>query len=205
MKILIADDDATSRKLLGRVLKKWGFEVIVAEDGIQAWGAIQETDAQIVILDWMMPGMEGVEVCRKIRSREGQARYVILLTSKTGTEDIVEGLDAGADDYIHKPFSKTELRARIRAGERILELQNALSERIQSLEQAMSQIRTLEGIIPICMYCHKIRNDKESWERIEKYITENSNAQFSHGLCPDCKVKFMAKADDGPDLSSPGS
>jgi sigma-B regulation protein RsbU (phosphoserine phosphatase) len=196
MRVLIAEDDLTSRQLLEGVLKKWGCEVVSTRDGNEAWAAFQSEDAPgLAILDWMMPGMDGVDLCRRVRGRKARDPvYLILLTALGQTKDIVAGLDAGADDYVTKPFNSNELRARIRVGQRVLELQSSLAGRVRELEEAFSHIKTLQGILPICMYCHKIRNDQESWQRIDQYITEHSDTQFSHGLCPECMEKHYPQS-----------
>jgi DNA-binding response OmpR family regulator len=131
MKILIAEDNSTSRLILESILVKWNYEVISARDGDDAWEKLQEKDApRLMILDWMMPGKNGVELCRELRTRDNVgSMYIILLTSRDDKNDIVEGLNAGADDYIAKPFDKDELRARIDVGRRMVELQDALIER----------------------------------------------------------------------------
>jgi DNA-binding response OmpR family regulator len=131
MKILIAEDNSTSRLILESILLKWNYEVISARDGNEAWEKLQEKEApRLIILDWMMPGKNGVELCRELRGRNNVgAVYIILLTSRDNKTDIVEGLSAGADDYIAKPFDKDELRARIEVGRRMVELQDALIER----------------------------------------------------------------------------
>jgi len=131
MKVLIAEDDITSRSILTAILGKWGHEVVSAADGDEAWAALQKPDApRIALLDWMMPGMTGPELCRRVRGRKSaEPLYIILLTSKGDRQDIVEGLDAGADDYIAKPYDSGELRARINVGRRILDLQSALAQR----------------------------------------------------------------------------
>ena len=193
MKILVAEDDATARQFLQVILIQWGYEVVLATDGNEAWRLLQEQEISLCIIDWMMPGMDGIELCEKIRSMGRANKYIILLTAKKQPEDIVAGLEAGADDYMSKPFNRAELQARIKAGSRIIELQQALSSQVQSLQRAIRQIKTLEGILPICMYCHKIRTDKESWQRIEKYLSDHTEVQFSHGLCPECKAKCMAE------------
>lgn len=128
MRILIAEDDPVSRRLLEVTLTKWGYEVQIACDGAQAWDALQADDSpRFAILDWMMPGMHGVQVCREIRKQaEEPYTYIILLTAKSMKSDIVEGMDAGADDYLTKPFDSNELKVRIRAGQRILDLQSEL-------------------------------------------------------------------------------
>lgn len=124
MRILIADDDKVNRLVLTTFLEKWGYEVLTAEDGTQAWEMLQQEGApRLVILDWMMPGFDGPDICRKLRERnEPSQLYLILLTTKFQKQDIIEGLEAGADDYLTKPFDHNELRARLRAGRRILEL-----------------------------------------------------------------------------------
>ncbi len=144
MKVLVAEDDRTSRYLLESFLMKWGFEVVVANDGSEAWRELRLTDApRIAILDWMMPGMEGVEICRKIREHAAESyTYVILITAKGQKEDVLQGLEAGADDYLTKPFDPSQLRARLRAGTRILEANETLRAEIaerKRAEQALMQ------------------------------------------------------------------
>lgn len=128
MRILIAEDDPSFRRLLEEKLAMWGYDIVAAENGYAALQLLQSEDApRIAMLDWVMPGMEGVEVCRKVREvREAPYTYIILVTSQQRDEDLVAGMDAGADDYITKPFKHYELRLRLRAGKRIIELQNAL-------------------------------------------------------------------------------
>jgi DNA-binding response OmpR family regulator len=128
MRILIAEDDSSFRRLLEEKLAMWGYDVVVAEDGNAAWQILQSVDPpKIVMLDWMMPGMDGVEVCRKVREKmKTPYTYIILLTSQQRDEDLVTGMEAGVDDYITKPFKNNELRLRLRAGRRIIELQNEL-------------------------------------------------------------------------------
>jgi diguanylate cyclase (GGDEF)-like protein len=128
MRILIAEDDPVSRRMLEAFLKKWGYDVLVACDGPQAWAALEPDDSPtLAILDWMMPGMDGVQVCRKVRERSNRPYvYIILLTAKGRKQDIIEGIEGGADDYLVKPFDAHELRAHLRAGKRILDLQEEL-------------------------------------------------------------------------------
>ena len=192
MKVLIAEDDVTIRRMLEILLSKWGYEMVVTCDGKEAWHALQTTDPpQMAIFDWMMPEMDGVELCRKIRESSTPSMiYIILLTVKDSKEDIVSGLDAGANDYVIKPFEQEELRARLRVGERVVELQSALADRVKELQEALFHIKTLQGVLPICMHCHKIRDDRDVWQRLEKYTGEHSGVQFSHGLCPECRKKY---------------
>lgn len=188
MRILIAEDDATSRRILEVVLKKWGHDVISTNDGAKAWDVLSSpASPRFAILDWMMPELDGVEVCRLLRREDPDGgTYVILLTARSEKSDIVEGLDAGADDFVAKPFHSDELRARVAVGCRVIELQAVLAERIEALEAAMAHIQTLQGILPICMHCRKIRSDGDAWEEIEGYVEQHSEAHFSHGICPAC-------------------
>jgi two-component system cell cycle response regulator len=128
VRILIADDDAVSRRILEAHLARWGYEVIVTRDGDEAWRVLDSADPpRIAILDWMMPGMDGVEVCRRVRSGVKEPYiYLILLTTLNGKDDLVTGMEAGADDYLAKPFRADELRVRLRAGRRIIDLQDEL-------------------------------------------------------------------------------
>ena len=188
MRILIAEDDLVSRRLLEATLKKWEYEIVVACDGQQAWELLHQPDApRLAILDWMMPGLDGVEVCRRMRAQPAEhPAYLILLTAKHTTSDIVAGLDAGADDYIVKPFQRDELRARVQVGERVVKLQEALAARIRELGEALANVKQLQGLLPICSYCKKIRDDQNYWQQLETYFLEHSAARFSHGICPDC-------------------
>jgi len=138
MKILIAEDDPAFRHLLEEMLVNWGYEVVTANDGNAAWQALHGEDApRLAILDWVMPGMAGVDVCRKIRQEQREPyTYVILLTSKRKDDDLVTGMEAGADDYITKPLKTNELRVRLNAGRRMIELQNELAAHASNLEAA---------------------------------------------------------------------
>jgi sigma-B regulation protein RsbU (phosphoserine phosphatase) len=192
-RILIAEDDAVSCKVLEATLTKWGYEVVVTRDGEQAWKVLQNDDAPpIAILDWMMPGTDGVEVCRRVRMLpRTPAPYVILLTAKGTKEDIVTGLEAGADDYLIKPFDRAELRARLNVGVRVLGLQHDLAQRIAELQEAIAKVKLLQGMLPICCYCKKIRDDQNYWQGVENYIAEHAEVQFSHGVCPDCYDRVL--------------
>jgi sigma-B regulation protein RsbU (phosphoserine phosphatase) len=188
LKVLIAEDDLVTRQTLEKLLHGWGYEVSTALDGESAWQTLQEPDAPLlVILDIMMPGINGLELCRLVRRLTSSIPpYLILLTVKDGVSAIVKGIEAGADDYLTKPFDREELRGRLEVGARIIDLQVRLNQRVQQLEVALNQVKQLEGILPICSYCKKIRNDQNYWESVEQYITGHSEARFSHGICPSC-------------------
>ena len=183
MRILIADDDRMSTMMLSATLEQWGFEVVVVHDGAAAWERIVgDHPPALVIVDWMMPGLDGIELCRRIRATPlRSAVYVILLTARTSRQDLVAGLEAGADDYLTKPFDPDELRARIHVGQRTLGL--------------IASIKRLTGLLPICSYCKRIRTDEDYWEQVEGYITEHTDARFSHGICPSCMAKVMGDLD----------
>ena len=187
MRILIADDDRMTTMMLGRTLENWGFEVTVVHDGVAAWECIVGKDApSLFIVDWMMPGLDGIELCRRIRAASLPSHlYVILLTARTSREDLVAGLEAGADDYLTKPFDPDELRARIHVGQRTLTL--------------IANIRQLTGLLPICSYCKRIRSDQNYWEQVESYITHHTDVRFSHGICPGCYERVIADLDDAPE------
>ena len=191
MRLLIADDDPNTVNLLRKYLMLWNYEVVAVSNGSEAIEIINGNDPpQLIVLDWLMPDINGIEVIKKVRLRDSaNPPYIILFTVRDEKGAIIEGLEMGADDYITKPFDKDEFRARIRVGERVVQLQNSLSDRIRQLQEAVSQIKSLRGIIPICSYCHKIRNDQKSWQQLEKYISEHSGAEFSHGICPECLKK----------------
>jgi phosphoserine phosphatase RsbU/P len=205
MRILIAEDDLISRTVLEQMLKKWGHEVVVACDGMAAWQALQRDDApKLAVLDWMMPVLSGPEVCRRVRALPRQeAAYLILLTARHQKEDVVAGLESGANDYVVKPFDRRELQSRLGVGERMVVLQQELAERVRELEQALSQVQQLQGLLPICSYCKKIRDDGNYWQRVETYIASKTDVQFSHGICPDCYEIVAAQLHaDTPDLTA---
>ncbi|SLM28299.1 Response regulator receiver protein [Desulfamplus magnetovallimortis] len=192
MRILIAEDDLTSRNMLALILRKNGYEVIEAADGKEALEKFQSFDPpEMGILDWMMPNIDGVEVIRRVRAlKSPSAPYLIMLTSKDEKEDIVLGLDAGANDYLSKPFNVRELRARVAVGQRMVEMQSALMTKIRELDSALKEIKTLSGIVPICAGCKKIRDDAGYWQQVEAYIHKHTTARFSHGICPDCMSQY---------------
>lgn len=192
--ILVAEDDPLSRRSTIAILAKDGYQILEAVNGTEAWQILEQPDSpKLAIIDWMMPGLDGLELCRGLGDRaDGELVYVILLTAKGERDDVVTGLEAGADDYMIKPFHAEELRARVRAGFRILELQKGLSKRVVELEQALIQIKQLQGLLPICSYCKKIRDDGNYWHQVEEYLSHHSDVKFSHGICPHCFDKEMA-------------
>jgi sigma-B regulation protein RsbU (phosphoserine phosphatase) len=176
--ILIADDSRVSRSVLTRTLNKLGHQVLVAVNGTEAWAAFQKEPVSLLISDWLMPEMNGVELCRAIRKNpKPHYTYIILLTVLNGKGPFLEGLEAGADDFISKPFDEEMLAARLRVAQRILSLQKEVGQ--------------LREILPICMYCKKIRNDQNFWQQVEAYFGKHAGTKFTHGFCPDCYEKVV--------------
>jgi DNA-binding response OmpR family regulator len=203
MKILIAEDDAVTRRILQATLERLGWEVITASDGSAAWRALEALggkDApEVALLDWMMPGMDGIQICRKLRSTPGfEFIYVILLTSRTDKEDVAMGLTAGANDYIAKPFHPIELESRVRVGQRMVKLQRSLAARVTQLEEALAHVQRLQGLLPICSYCKKVRNEANYWEQVDSYLSTHSDLDFTHGICPQCEERLMKELDESP-------
>lgn len=173
LKVLVADDDAASRAVLRAALRKLGHECVEAADGKEAWEAYRREAPALVLADWMMPGLDGLELCRMIRA-EPRARYpyIILVTVLGGKGSYLRGMDAGADDFVSKPFDAEEMSARLRVGERIIGLQR--------------EIRHLHGLLPICSYCRRIRDAADGWSDLETYVSRQTAATFSHSICPSC-------------------
>jgi len=192
-KILVAEDDPVARRFLSVTLAKWGYDVAAFGQGEEAWRALETAEPPVLaILDWMMPGMDGLDICQKIRAdSRAHSAYVILLTARDNREDLIKGLQAGADDYIVKPFDNRTLHARLGVGLRVLRLQKVLADRVKELENALARVKQLQGLLPICSYCKRIRNDNNYWQQVENYLSEHSEAQFSHGICPDCFEKVI--------------
>jgi DNA-binding response OmpR family regulator len=188
MKILVAEDDPVSSYLLTIRLTEWGHEVVCVSNGVQARDVLCRSEApRLALIDWMMPAMDGLEVCQTIRQQlKRDPPYLILLTSRNAPEDVVKGIEAGADDYVVKSFHDQELKVRIEAGIRILQLQTSLQQRVQELEDALAKVNLLQGLLPICSYCKSIRDDRDYWHQLETFISDHTDARFTHGICPAC-------------------
>ncbi len=233
MKILIVEDSRTQAVHLKSLLERNGYDVIWAENGKTAWEAIEQDPPDVVITDILMPKMDGYELCRKIKVDESTRHIPVILVSRlSDPEDIIKGIESGADNFITKPYDEDALVARIdyifvnmrlrrekrsemglevffggkkhfitadriqmldlllstyeEARRRTTELEKAHKE----LQEAYRRIRTLEGILPICSGCKKIRDEQGVWHSLEEYIGSRSNARFSHGLCPECAERL---------------
>lgn len=178
MNILVVDDDPRMRFLLQGTLAALGHSVALAKDGIEALTVFQSGHVPLIISDRMMPGMDGLELCRRIRKADrSQYTYFILLTAIEGKSSYLDGMNAGADDFITKPFDRDVLAARIAVAQRILSLQ--------------SQVKQLAGLLPICALCKKVRDDHNYWHQVESFIARHTDATFTHSYCPDCFKKLL--------------
>lgn len=193
MRVLIAEDDKVTRMRLEKVLSQWGFEVEAFPNGDAAWRRLCKSDPpRLCIIDWLMPEMEGIELCRRVREKFPEKYfYLLILSARQGVDNLIEGLNAGADDYVTKPFSGRELRCRLDVGVRVIGLERMLANKVELLEAALEDVKQLRGLMPICSYCNKIRNDDDYWEQVESYISRFSDLEFSHSICPDCYKKHV--------------
>ena len=195
MRALVADDDPVVAALVSASLEGWGLEVAVARDGVEAWEVLQaDPSIALVVIDWSMPRLDGLDVCRRVRSDPSREHlHVLLLTAREGATHVVSALDAGADDFLSKPFDPEVFRARIHVGLRILKLKQRLAERVGELEAALANIKQLRGLLPICSYCKQVRGDDNYWKQVEQYLSEHSDLEFSHGICPTCYDRVAAE------------
>ncbi|MEI6207853.1 MAG: response regulator [Desulfuromonadales bacterium] len=185
--ILVVDDNPRNLQLVGGVLSETLVcDLCFATSGAEALDILGEMTPDLILLDVNMPGMSGFELCSVIRSGEATREVpVIFLTAQQDTHCILKGFSAGGNDYVIKPFEPQELQARVKA-------HLSLKLRTDELKDALARIKRLEGIIPICMYCKKIRDDGSIWLQMEQYISEHSDALFSHGVCPECFREQMS-------------
>ena len=179
VKVLTVEDDAVSRTVLRQAIRKLGHEVVEAVNGEAAWAMLAQEPVRVVVSDWAMPQMDGLELCRRIRRMAGaDYTYFILLSARDATgENQQAAADAGVDDFLSKPLNFDELWTRLRVAERILRF--------------TTQVRQLEEMLPICSYCKKIRDDQNYWQQIEGYINERTGSEFSHSICPDCYQRVV--------------
>ncbi len=178
MKILIAEDDNISRLVLEAKLKNQGHDVTSVDNGQRAWKEIEKDYFPVLIVDWMMPVLNGLALCRQIRKvQRNQYTYVILLTAKEGKASYLEAMKAGVDDFMTKPCDDEQLVTRIHVADRILGLRQ--------------QVTQLEGLLPICSFCKKIRNEKSSWENLEGYVGRFTETRFKHSICEECSTDFL--------------
>ena len=188
-RVLIAEDDLVSAKVLGTLLGRLGYDVVTAADGAEAWRLFDAEPTRLIVSDWMMPDVDGLALCEKVRARPRTSyTYFILLTAnRTTPENYTLASDAGVDDFLTKPIDRDALQMRLRVAERILKF--------------TAEIRQLKELIPICVYCRKVRDEENYWEQVETYIQKETGSRFSHGACPGCCEREMAALD----LGAPGA
>ena len=178
MKVLIIDDDPIARAVLEAELRALGHEPLAASGAAEAWPILASGGVRVVVSDWMMPEVDGLELCRRVRAAGGEYIYFILLTQMTDSPENEQlAGEAGVDDFLNKPVSRHDLRLRLRVAGRILEFTRKVEE--------------LESILPICGYCKKIRDDRNYWKQIEQYLSEHTGAALSHSICPDCMTSIV--------------
>lgn len=178
LKVLLVEDDPLSRLLLHSTLQSLGCEVVCLANGLDAWNLLEEQKIRLVVSDWQLPGIDGLELCSRIRAKEEDYVYFILVTnSYLNEESETIAIEAGVDDFMPKPVKIEDLRNRLRVASRFLGYRE--------------RIRKLESFIPLCSYCRKVRDDQNYWQLIETYIRERTGSQFSHGICPDCYEKHV--------------
>jgi len=175
--ILIAEDDPVSARILEAALSKFGYKPVMARNGAEAWDKFDREPARLIVSDWMMPDLDGLELCEKVRSRaQTPYTYFILLTANhTSAHNYELASAAGVDDFLTKPLDREAIRIRLRVAERILKY--------------TAQIRQLQEMIPICVYCRKVRDEHDYWDMVESYIQKETGRRFSHGACPACYEK----------------
>lgn len=182
--ILAVDDSQRDLDLLSKILKHEGYDLVESLEGSQALELVLEKKPDLILLDILMPGLSGLEVCRRLKADPAtQSIPVIFLTGQAKPEEILEGFAVGAVDYVTKPFQIPELMARVHVQ--------------VELRRAQQEVKTLRGILPTCAHCKKIRDEQGAWNTIESYISQRSEAQFSHGLCPDCMPIFFPRTGYG--------
>ena len=195
--ILVVDDDPDVLFATARIIQQAGYQVFKASTGRECLLKAKENKPDLILLDVVMPDVNGIELCRQIKADSlFESTFVVLVSgSKTASEEQADGLDIGADGYIIRPIPNRELLARVNALVRILVAERERDRLIVELKEALAKIKTLQGLLPICSYCKKIRDDKGYWNQIERYIGERSDTQFSHGICPECAEKYYPDMD----------
>lgn len=196
LSILVVDDTRINVDLLVLLLQKKNYIVCVAESGKEALQKIATNPPDLILLDIMMPEMDGYETCRRIKSNPLSKHIpIIFITALIETKDKMKGFEVGGVDFITKPFEIQEVLARVNAQLTIQHLYRTLAVKNSELEKALAEVKSLQGIVPICSKCKNIRNDDGFWQRVEQYVSERTGAKFSHGYCPSCLQSEIDKLD----------
>ena len=180
-RILMAEDDPVSARILQAALSKFGYEPVIAGDGDEAWEKFKEEPVRLIVSDWMMPGLDGLALCEKVRAhpRTPYTYFILLTANHTSADNYEMASAAGVDDFLTKPLDREAIRMRLRVAERILKY--------------TAEIRQLQEMIPICVYCHKVRDEHDYWDLVESYIQKGTGSRFSHCACPNCYEKELQR------------
>ena len=193
----MAEDDPVSAKVLQVALSKFGYEPVIARDGAEAWDEFNQEPVRLIVSDWMMPNLDGLALCEKVRARAQTpyTNFILLTANHTTAENYALATAAGIDDFLTKPLDREAIRMRLAVAERILKY--------------MAEIRQLRELIPICSYCRKVRDEHDYWQRVEAYVEKETGSRFSHSACPKCYEKvvkrFLAEKGSAAPKSSPES
>ena len=203
-RVLVAEDDEKTRTALVFLLQRHDFDVTVVNDGQAALERmLAPNPPQIALLDWEMPRLDGIHVARAVRSIPSlHYTYIVMVTAHDRAADVLAAFAAGVDDFLSKPADTAQLLARLRCGERVLRLEERSAERIAELEATLAEVRQLQRLLPICMYCKKVRDDGDYWHEIEAYIRDHTGTDFSHGICPQC-METVVNRDPRADAARP--
>ena len=192
MKLLIAEDDPMGRRLMQAVLGDLQLELVVAGDGEEALESIERDEPAMLVLDWMLPGVSGLDICQKVRQRNLAERpYIVMVTFRDKDEDVVAAFEAGADDYVTKPIHPRQLHARITAGIRLVLREHALVQEQAALQSALASLRDMPPLVPICSCCRRVSDRGDTWLSADRYLSLRAGVQFTHGLCPTCAPRLM--------------
>jgi len=176
--VLVVDDDPDQIAMLATQLEGKGYAVSTAVSGEEALASMGERPVQVALVDWNMPGMDGIELCRRIRLQETtHYTFLIMTTARSGKDCYMQGMEAGADDFLTKPIDPDILEARLRVAARMRVLRARLFD--------------LQSLLPICSYCFKIRDEAGGWQRVDHYLAKRSDAEFTHGICEDCQHRHF--------------
>lgn len=191
MKILLADDDAIIRQVLLNLLGKWGYSAVPTSNGAEAWEMLQNDDTiRVALIDWFMPEINGVELIKRIREAGITPMYAILITARGAKESLIEALDAGADDFVSKPFDREILQARLKVAVRTVELQTYLVRRIAEAEGTVTHLKNLRPFLTVCSVCQKVRDVNDDWHRLElpEELLSEDNTYLK--VCDSCSEKM---------------
>ncbi len=196
LSILVVDDDSINIDILKSVLAQRNYKVQAADSGESALKQVSLNPPDLILLDVVMSGMDGYETCRRLKRNPTSANIpIIFITALSDMSDMLKGFQAGGADYLIKPFQPEEVLARVKAHLTIQKLYKDISSKNARLEKALEEVKTLQGIVPICSLCKKVRDDGGYWQKVEMYVSERVGTKFSHSYCPDCLKKEMRQLD----------